>query len=288
MSHILKVHVAKSALCLRCVSFHAAILHHGYSLPCRCSTSSGRQWPMPLPYCLRCQPVWGRILILSVILRLKWDNTLLEKKTSKLWWKKTAGKTQNRCILKMPSPLGQVWWKTGTPRAMCFMQGVVPPKCLNIDQDIVNQPSAKFTCSTFEPWLLGIVHSAYLFCGNVLLTTLITILCYTLYLHGGPHISRGVHIFLKYNGWGVEIYGPGGAKSGGPNLSWQSTHVHTSTLDKITCAFCDCDIGEWIRNWCLELGPVSRCGLGLRVDTSDAVLPDHDLFGYEYLCETKF
>ena len=40
---------------------------------------------------------------------------------------------------------------------------------------------------------------------------------------GGPHFSTGVHIFLKYKGWGVQIFRNiwtgGNKKGGGPNLS---------------------------------------------------------------------
>ena len=36
---------------------------------------------------------------------------------------------------------------------------------------------------------------------------------------GGPHFSTGVHIFLKYKGWGVQIFRnnicTGGTKKGG-------------------------------------------------------------------------
>ena len=38
---------------------------------------------------------------------------------------------------------------------------------------------------------------------------------------GGPHFSTGVHIFLKYKGWGVQIFRniwTGGNKKGGVQI----------------------------------------------------------------------
>ena len=141
--------------------------------------------------------------------------------------------------------------------AMHSMQGVVPPEARTLitDQEIVNQPSAMFTCFSLvsfslvyiegrgeegavhvcecvkRAWERGqfkpsLSHVRLIHCSQCTITVDYqhlnnqTKILESLY--GGPHFSTGVHIFMKCKDQGVQIFRniwTGGNKKGGPNLS---------------------------------------------------------------------